>query len=170
MIGQLSLLSKSVLLLTLALFAALTATQLTAFGAPWGVTAAPDMRWAGYHAEEIVAFFEAIGPEGKDIFFGRYRWLDTLFPPLLAISLIILFRAVRVRRSGYGIALFALLPMGYLVADLVENDFLKDMVDPSMIAQEAHYAADATMVKFAVLALALLALMAAALRARLKQV
>ncbi|MGB7318130.1 MAG: hypothetical protein WBC85_09215 [Planktotalea sp.] len=150
--------ARYVLFAALGLFAALNVLQVFAFGAPFGDSAALDLRMTGYTAGQARGFLEAIGEDGQRIFFGVFRWLDTLFPPLLAVSLVILFRHIRPRRNGVIIGLYALLPLAYLVADLTENTFLKKLRIEEGFDIAVRFANEATILKYSVLGVALLTL------------
>lgn len=146
-------LERGILGLTLLLLACLFGVQVFVFGSPLTQAAALDTRFYGYTQGDAQAFLEAIGPEGQAAFFGYYRGLDTIFPPLLAISLILLYRHFCAARGKW--ALFAVLPALYLVADLTENTFLKDLSAPEDFARTVRFASSATVVKFTALLAAL---------------
>lgn len=158
-----SRLERALLALTLALFMCLSVIQVIVFGAPFGETAALDTRIAGYNVDDARAFLSAIGPKGHIAFFGYFRWVDTIFPPLLALSLVVLFRQIRVRRSGVIIGLFALLPLAYLFADLVENTFLKRLRFEDGFDVAVRFAQDATILKYSTLGVTILVLIGFAL-------
>ena len=79
------------------------------------------------------------------------------------MSLIILFRHFRARRDGFGIARFALLPLGYLVADLTENSALGALKSAQGFDAVASFASDATIVKYVLLGLSVLFILGVAL-------
>ncbi len=155
-----SLWARLVLWSAIGLFVLLNVIQVVVFGSPMSDAAALDARPAGYSAEDARAFLAAIDQSGQEAFFGYYRWIDTVFPPLLAVSLVFLFRQIRPRRSGIIIGLFSLLPLAYLVADLVENSFLKRLKYEDGFEVAVRFAQDATVLKYSILAACALVLIA----------
>ena len=87
--------------------------------------------------------------------FGPMQWLDALFPPMLAVSLIILFRATREPRGGVRVASYSILPLIYLAADLVENSLLSDL-ELSVDGGEVVIASLLTQLKLVALGLSLI--------------
>lgn len=151
--------ARLVIGMTALLFVLLNLVQIIAFGAPFGVSAAPDFRITGYSVADARAFLDAIGDSGRGVFFGYFRWLDTVFPPLLALSLVILFRQIRPLRRGLVVGLFALLPLAYLVADLAENAALKTLQTEEGFARAVSLASDATILKYSILGVTALLLL-----------
>lgn len=146
-----SLRARLVIVAAGVLFVSLNLVQLLVFGAPFGTSAALDLRLGGYSAADARAFLDGIGGAGRDVFFGLFRWIDTAFPPLLALSLLILFRQIRPHRKGMITVLFALLPLAYLSADFVENSFLRDLQIEAGFEATARFASEATRLKFSIL-------------------
>ncbi|MGH1575683.1 hypothetical protein [Planktotalea sp.] len=161
--------SKIVLWVTIAVFLCLNAVQVFVFGVATQQNWALDTRALGYSAADARDFLDAIGVSGRAAFFGYYRWLDTLFPPMLAVSLILLFRQISGARSMLALGVFSLLPLGYLIADITENSFLKRL-DSNLGFEAAVMAAqDATKLKYLVLGIAFLVLIGFTLFEKLRK-
>ena len=79
-----------------------------------------DARLAGYGVAEAAAYLGALTEEGRKLYLGLYRVLDTLLPLCLSLTLALLIGQLctggRLLR-----ALLLLLPLVYLGADLGEN-------------------------------------------------
>lgn len=157
---------RIIVVLAVALYVALTVVQMIYFGAPFGASAAPDLRMTGYSAQQVRDFLDAIGPEGRAAFFGVFRNLDTLFPPVLAMTLVIVFKALKPEFGKRAIGLFSLLALSYLAADLIENKFLGDLEHGPDFVDTALAANMMTQVKYGILGVIVLCLLAAALTGR----
>jgi len=53
-----------------------------------------DMRYTGYSFTEAKDFIAAIGEQGVALYLGTQLWLDTIFPPLLALVLFLSYRSL----------------------------------------------------------------------------
>ena len=110
-----SLSTRLLFVATVGLFLCLNLIQVIVFGPPLGAAAAPDVRITGYSVQDARDFLAAIGPRGQGVFFGIFRWVDTVFPPLLALSIVVLFRLISAGRWSGLIWGFALFPIGYSI-------------------------------------------------------
>ena len=155
--------------LSACLFLSLNAIQLFVFGSIFGDAASLDTRVAGYSVQDARDFLDVIGAEGRAAFFGYFRWVDTVFPPMLTLSLIALFRHFAGADAARGTKFYALLPFAYLAADLTENSFLKQLQFNNDFEQAVGYAASATILKYIALALAVAVLVIFARRRRSKE-
>jgi len=78
----------------------------------------PDSRTLGYDAEELQAYFAAIGPDGRHLYAWTQLTLDAAFPPCYAAFLV----ALTVRLYPRGPGRWAVwLPVAAAAADLGEN-------------------------------------------------
>ncbi|WP_373050882.1 hypothetical protein [Thalassovita aquimarina] len=112
-----------------------------------------DARVAGYTLEEARAYLVELTADQMAFYAGPMRWMDTAFPLLLG-----LWGWVSLRGLG---SRFALIAPVYTVADLFENALVGQMLKQGAEGLSPGYvdwASTATIVKFALLALALIAL------------
>lgn len=119
-----------------------------------------DARVAGYAPDEAWAYLSAICEEQAWVYMGPMHWLDTLFPPLLGAWIWITLRWLGARRAHW-------LAPAYVLADLAENQLVLRMLEAGadgLTDGLARWASAATVAKFAILALALIALGRAGLR------
>ncbi|WP_085308450.1 hypothetical protein [Planktotalea arctica] len=161
-----NMLERIILALAIALYAGLNAVQIIYFGPPFGASAAPDLRLTGYTPQEVHAFLEHIAGDGRAVFFGLFRTLDTVFPPVLAVALVIVLKRVRPEFGRSIIGLFSLLALGYMFADLVENKFLSDLETSQDFRRTASVASMMTTVKYGLLGFVFLCLSVAAVTKR----
>ncbi len=78
----------------------------------------PDSRMSGYDAEELKAYFAAIGPSGRHLYAWTQLTLDVAFPLLYAAFLV----ALTIRLYPRGPGRWAVwLPVAAAAADLGEN-------------------------------------------------
>ncbi len=127
--------------------------------APEGAPPALDLALTGYGPDDVAAYFARLDRPAVLHAVGPFRWLDYLFPPLLALGLAALFRCLG-GRGGAALA-GAVLAVIYGLADLSENVLIDSMIrgwpnlpDNATVIR----AALATRIKFAALGFALLAL------------
>ena len=108
-----------------------------------------DLRIMGYGVTEARAFLEALTDEGRRLWAGPIRWLDTAFPLLMGSLLAALI--LRLGRPW-----LAPVPFAYTAADLWENARVREMIaagpeglTPAMV----EGASAVTQGKFALLAM-----------------
>lgn len=114
-----------------------------------------DARFFGYTAVEGQTYLAALTDEARAIYLTDVRLLDTVFPVTLAALLGVLI--LRYTRGSWRV--LAVLPLGFLVADLLENArvaqlLLQDVVTSQMI----EAASQATIAKYGFLMLSAIAL------------
>ena len=123
-----------------------------------------DLRFLGYDRTAAEALLRALGTEGRAFYLNAQQWLDTAFPAVLALTLVLWFR--RTAGQGGGRVLSALAVLGAAL-DYAENSLVRGML-ASGTADGVEWASRMTLMKSAVgavvLAAALLLVMAAALR------
>ncbi len=97
-----------------------------------------DMRPMGYGLEEARSFLSALTAEGRQFYLTTQHRLDTLYPPLLAVSLTLGLWITWPARSILAKALLSIIPLLAMVADLAENVFVSDllMMPPEAIDSE----------------------------------
>ncbi|MDX1781791.1 MAG: hypothetical protein R3256_10780 [Thalassovita sp.] len=119
-----------------------------------------DARVAGYSPNEAWAYLAAICEEQAQVYMGPVHWLDTVFPPLFGTWIWIALRWLGARRLHW------LGPL-YVMVDLAENRLVFMMLEAgadNLSDAVARWASAATVAKFAILALAFIALGHAGLR------
>lgn len=84
-----------------------------------------DGRLAGYSWDAAKAYLAALKPAQQALYTGSFRLLDTIFPTVLAASLVLWARHLAPRPWRI---VFYLLAALYLVADLVENALVAQML------------------------------------------
>lgn len=164
-----TLAERIILGLAIGLYAALMVVQIRYFGAPYGESAAPDLRLTGYTPQHLQVFLADIGPDGRSIFFGSFRALDTVFPPILAMAFVIVFKSLQQQFGKIGLGVFALLALGYLTADLFENSFLNALETTQDFNRVALTGSMMTQVKYALLGAITLCFVGVALIKRKKR-
>jgi hypothetical protein len=80
-----------------------------------------DLRVGGYTLEEAKAYLAALTPEGREIYLGPVRWIDTLFPGLLAATLYCALVVLLRPRLGGAARIVALVPIIPAAFDWLEN-------------------------------------------------
>jgi hypothetical protein len=131
-------------------YAALLRVGLGQMGPETGGLQPFDLRILGYGPSEAAEYMAAMTEEGRRLALGPVRMLDTIFPPLFGAFIAALFVL-------NGRPWLAVLPFGYVAADLWENARIGAMLaagDPSL----AEGASNLTQGKWALLLLALSAL------------
>lgn len=119
-----------------------------------------DVRVSGYAPDEAWAYLSAICEEQARVYTGAVHWLDTVFPPLLGGWIWITLRWLGARRLHW------LAPL-YVLVDLTENQLVVMMLEAGaddLSDTVARWASAATVTKFALLALVLIAMGHAGLR------
>lgn len=137
------------LAVTLAIYSAMVLGPLSQIAADAGAPAL-DMRPRGYSAAEARAFLAALSEDGRAIYAGPQHLLDTIYPALLAITLV--WSAVKLAggRFRWAVWLIAPLSVAAAVSDYAENALIARFLfaDPDTIPDEALMrAASFTVVK-----------------------
>lgn len=125
----------------------------------------PDLRWQGYDMIAMRDWLRALPPAGIAVMQGPVFWLDTVFPPLLGLTLAWWMRPYR---GVFGMVCM-LATMSYVLLDWGENAFVQRLVlaGPDYLAfGDVTRASALTQAKFATLALAAILAMRQALRRR----
>jgi hypothetical protein len=117
-----------------------------------------DLRPLGYDLDEAQAFLGCITPEGRSFYLHTQHWLDTFYPPLLALTLASGLLWLAPRAWGRWRWLLALLPLPGMLFDWLENARVALLlqasdVGPGMIAAASR----ATVLKSAFTTLAMAA-------------
>ncbi|ABD53631.1 hypothetical protein [Jannaschia sp. CCS1] len=117
-----------------------------------------DSRFFGYTAEEGRTYLNALSDEARQIYLTDIRLLDTVFP----ISLTALLAGLMIRWTKGGWRGLAILPLGYLAADLVENARVARLLAQDDVTSQMILAAStATVAKYGALMVSVIALGAA---------
>jgi uncharacterized membrane protein YhaH (DUF805 family) len=119
-----------------------------------------DLRPGGYTTDEARAFLAALGDTGRAHYLGPQHWLDTFYPGLMALALVLAYFQLFARRWALGFSVIAVLSA---VFDWRENLAVADLlrlgaerVDEEVVS----IAAFLTMAKSAAVTAALLILIA----------
>ena len=72
---------------TMAFYAAIVLWSLPRISGAAGGLAPFDLRPAGYDLAQATAFLDALTPAARAQYLGAQHWLDTVYPPLLALTL-----------------------------------------------------------------------------------
>lgn len=121
-----------------------------------------DLRPAGYSQGDAAVLLEALGEDGRHYYLTRQIPLDTLYPALLALTLITTLRW-RAARFGPMLMTRVGVPLAFLAAtfDYLENLgiglMLLNGADPTLV----QVASTATLLKSALTSAAILAVLAA---------
>lgn len=84
-----------------------------------------DLRIAGYSGDEARSYLAALTPSARAFYGDVVGRLDTLFPPLLALSLCLSYQALASRRVSMILSALAILAA---VLDLMENAAIASML------------------------------------------
>ena len=125
-----------------------------------------DARLTGYGVDEARALLVALGQEGRALYLGRQQVLDTAFPALLALSLILAARRFARPASGRVVMALAVIYAGF---DYSENAAIARMLvagPDGLTPDMAQLASRLTIAKYAALALTVALLGVAAWRRR----
>jgi hypothetical protein len=154
---------------TMLLFAAMvwTSTRSLSPAPQWAVF---DARVFGYDLDYARGYIAALRETGGiDVYLGRQRMLDTVFPALLTAVLLVVFR---VRFSGLAQMVLGALALVYMGADYLENmrvaALLRTAPD-ALTAQAVAAASFATVVKYATLVPCLIAALVVYVQGRIAQ-
>lgn len=123
-----------------------------------------DGRVLGYGLTDARAYLGVLKAEQTAFYLGAFRFADTLFPALLAVTLVLWLRPLW--RGAFRLAVLVLVAI-YLGADYTENALVARLLEqgPEMITERAVTTASLfTQVKWGALAICLLALIPLAWR------
>lgn len=154
---------------TMLLFAAMvwTTTRSLTPAPDWSVF---DARVFGYDLDYAQGYIGALRETGGiDVYLGRQRMLDTVFPALLTAVLLVVFRARCRGVVQMGLGALALV---YLGADYLENARVAGLLrtaPEALTAQAVAAASLATVVKYAALAPCLIAALVIYVQGRIAQ-
>jgi hypothetical protein len=118
-----------------------------------------DLRPAGYSLAEAQALLAALGAEGRNYYLTVQQSLDSAYPALLAVVLVLAFRALAPGWPGLGLSVLAVLGSGF---DYLENARVAVLLraGPEAVTAEMVAAANrATVLKSAAVTLAMVALL-----------
>lgn len=151
---------------TLAVYLAMVGWTLPGIAAAAGGLMPFDLRPAGYGPQEARAFLAALGDPGREIYLGPQRWLDAIYPALLAVVLGGAVLGLVRRRAPRAVLLLAI--FGGMAADYVENMHVASLLtaEGAISDQAIARASRATQVKSALTGVAMAAV-AVALAVRL---
>lgn len=113
-----------------------------------------DLRLLGYTPDDARAFLQHLDPMGRMIYQNQVRWVDTVFPVLLAF---VLGRMTFLTSFQFHLwsRVVLLVPVaGYVVMDLCENALIQELLRSEMadFSQEtANLASQFTTTKFVLL-------------------
>lgn len=141
----------------LAVYGTMVVWTLPGIAAEAGGLAAFDMRPTGYSAEEARAFLAALTTRGLALYTGPQRWLDLVYPALLAVVLAGGTRALFPR------GLLAIVVIGCVIGGM-GADYLENMRVAALLAGEHSdasiaAASQATVFKSALTSVAMIAIL-----------
>ena len=144
--------------LTLALYLALVWLTVTRLMPESGGLMPLDGRLLGYTPVDVLAFLDALSDEGRAVYLGPVRSVDTAFP--LALGLWI---AALIWRRTRGLFAWSRIVMmlpagGYTLMDLCENALVADLLRAGaggLDVGTARLASEFTITKYAMLGIAL---------------
>ncbi len=113
---------------TLGLYLAIVLWSLPIIAADAGGRAPFDLRPPGYSPDEARGFLAAPGETGHAHYEGPQRLLDRIYPPVLAVTLILAFWQLFARRAALGLGPVAALGAWF---DLRENAAVADLPAPA---------------------------------------
>lgn len=96
-----------------------------------------DSRFGGYSLTEAQRYLEALGAEGRLLYLGIYRWLDTLFPVLTTLAL---GGVIWLNTALFNSAIRLLLlcaPIAYVMLDLGENALVAELLRADFISNQS---------------------------------
>lgn len=115
-----------------------------------------DGRFFGYTADEGWAYLDALTPPMREAYLGSVRTLDTIFP--IALAALLAWPLWRLPPGAW--KLLAVLPIGYLSADLIENALIADLLRATerVTAEAIEAASQMTIAKYGFLIISAIAL------------
>lgn len=145
---------------SLALYVAMIALHAIYLGPPMGETAVPDVRMTGYSVQDMRVFLDGLDTaELRWIYFDVLGWLDTFFPACLTLAMVLVFHRLDPEAVPQRTALYAVLPLAYMIADYIENaslDRLRETMDAADFAVTVQAASTVTIAKFILVFIALI--------------
>ena len=134
---------------TTAIYAVMVMWSLPKISTMAGGLAPFDMRPMGYSLDEATAFLTALTDEGRTFYLSTQHWLDTFYPPLLALTLAIGLRIMSPVQSPAIKLLLVVIPILAMLADLFENTWVSFLLNsPGYIdAGAVEYANVGTLIK-----------------------
>ena len=146
---------------TALVYAVMVLWSLPKISAMAGGLAPFDMRPTGYSLDEATVFLEALTDEGRAFYLSTQHWLDTLYPPLLALTLAIGLRMMSPVQSPAINLSLGVIPILAMLADLFENMWVRFLLRaPGYIdAGAVEYANIGTLIKSMLTSLAMLLLL-----------
>ncbi len=146
------------LALALALYAVMVLWSLPRIQAAAGGALPFDLRPTGYGFDDAAAFLGQISAEGRRFYLHTQHWLDTFYPPLLAIALASGIRWLSPQGWGRWTIALMLLPVPGLLFDWLENARVATLLSASDVsAAMVAGASAATLLKSAFTTIAMLA-------------
>lgn len=118
-----------------------------------------DMRPLGYHPKDAATLLKALGPEGREYYLSYQISLDTLYPAMLALTLIASFGWFGRRMPGSKLVRSGItLSVGCALFDYLENIGIVFMIWswPEVSIALVYAASTATIIKSALTTLAVL--------------
>lgn len=115
-----------------------------------------DARFCGYSIHAAREFLQAIGPEGREVYRGSQRYLDTVFPALFSCALVWSFLRCMPMHWGAWRLLPIVLSVLVGVFDYLENSAVQTMLTmsveslPEAMVQKASFYTQTKYVLFAV--------------------
>lgn len=143
-------------------YAAMVGWSLPRISAGAGGLLPFDMRPAGYSLDEARAFVTALSPEARGFYLSTQHLLDTLYPPLMALTLGLGLWILSPAKTTMAKLLPLGLPVLAMIADLAENALVRDLlaIDPAKLdAGPVMMASAATVVKSLFTGLAMILLL-----------
>lgn len=114
-----------------------------------------DARFFGYTPAEGAAYLRALTGDARAVYLSDVRLLDTIFP--IALAALLAWPLLRLPTGAWRV--FAILPLGYLSADLIENARIAKVLLADVAAPELFIAASqATIAKYGFLIISMIAL------------
>ncbi len=115
-----------------------------------------DMMPSGYTLAQASELVSALGEDGRAFYLGTQHWLDTAYPPLLAIAFILSFRL-----QFHGKTALVLMAVAAIAAglDLLENAAVAELLQTEPTKATVAYASRMTIAKSAMTSLAFIALL-----------
>jgi hypothetical protein len=87
-----------------------------------------DLRPGGYTPPEVLAYLNALGEAGRELYLSRWFPADTVFLILLALFFYFSIRHLFQGAAAYARMLGRVLPLAYVAVDFVENRRVAQMI------------------------------------------
>lgn len=143
-------------------YAAMVGWSLPLISAGAGGLPPFDMLPAGYSLDEARAFVSALTPEARGFYLSTQHALDTLYPPLMALTLGLGLWILSPAKTTAAKLLAVALPILAMISDLAENALVRDLltIDPAKLdAEPVMMASAVTVVKSLLTSLAMILLL-----------